>query len=269
MIKESRGSSWTDLVAWIEEIQSIRLRLELKTQGHVSRPVFRGHAQADWKLETTLERFMGTMEVNRYYHYAHAAKYEVSEISGRSWDILTPPEYATRCESMPAFGQFGLPAYDYLVYLRHHGFPSPLLDWSRSPFIAAFFAFRHAAVKHGDVAIYAYIEYAGEGRASTLQRPTIYQQGPYVQTHRRHYAQQCDYTICAQKVDSGWFYVPHEEAVANAGDGQDLLWRIVLPADLGRDVHRRLNDFGLNAFSLFGSEDALMESVAVKEMLLV
>jgi len=28
-----------------------------------------------------------------------------------------------------------------MTRLRHHGFPSPLLDWPQSPYIAAFFAF--------------------------------------------------------------------------------------------------------------------------------
>jgi hypothetical protein len=45
----------------------------------------------------------------------------------------------------------------YFARLRHCAFPSPLLDWSKSPYVAAYFAFARA--KHdGDVASFAYRE---------------------------------------------------------------------------------------------------------------
>ena len=47
---------------------------------------------------------------------------------------------------------------------------------------------------------------------------------------------------------------------------QDHLWKLTLPRAQRPRVLSLLNDFNLNAYSLFGSEDTLIETLAAAEI---
>jgi len=177
-----------------------------KAPFYVSPLIFRGHANASWELETTLERITKReIEAEEYYRTIRSVRPAVVTLTEKEWKI---PEDFDSQKIVP-------PGYEFMVYLRHHGFPPPLLDWTRSPFVAAFFAFRsREEPKDGEAAIYSYVEYGGHARSFIGNAPTVHGLGPYVVSHKRHYAQQCEYTICRKRVGSGYVYSSHAAAFA-------------------------------------------------------
>ena len=253
--------SWEEFEATISTFLAKWQKLKQeKPSGHVSTPLFRGHADASWKLETTLERFRGrTFSGTEYHRIIRKVRPAVVSLTEKPWKI--PIRFKP---NIP------IPGYAFMVYLRHHGFPSPLLDWTRSPFVAAFFAFRtQHTPQDGKVAIYAYVEWAGEGRLLGGGQPTIRGLGPYVVTHKRHYAQQCEYTICWKEINGNWEYASHEAAFTNTADDaidQGTLTKYTVPVSERAKALERLHRVNITAFSLFGSEESLMETLAHTEI---
>jgi hypothetical protein len=235
--------------------------------------LFRGVSDSRWKLSTTLERAGAeNMALHEYWRLLASIRPALETFSDRKWslgdmDSASPTiiEELLRDPQLLSLHRFpSADLYSYMVYLRHYGFPSPLLDWSSSPFVAAFFAFRHL----GDAAcrsIYVYCEMPKGMKVEKLEAPEIRPIGPYVRSHPRHFRQQSDYTICASYEQNVWRFRPYDSVFDRTGDEQDLLWKFTLPSTERTKVLRVLNYHNLNAYSLFDSEESLLETLWFKE----
>jgi hypothetical protein len=216
---------------------------------------FRGQADARWSLHTTLERRSQRItKVHAYLRLITEIKSAVEVFTGHDFTMPTAKEIEERCRQYDLFQWFLLDAITYMAHLRHGGFPSPLLDWTSSPFVAAYFAFSRAR-DADEVAVYAYRERPNNMKLEAGELPNIFSFGPRLKTHKRHFRQQSRYTACLQfQNNAEWSFVPHEKIYGQKNDRQqDLLWKMMLPAAERQKALRYFDKFNLNEFTLFDS----------------
>ncbi len=138
--------SWSDFADAIarlrEEYGSYAVDPGGEHEHEVTNPIlFRGQSNSDWTLDTTLERTIGErISISHYLQRADSVVNEIESFTVKDWQLPSWPDIREEIATVQDSLRAHLPCYDYLVYLRHHGFPSPLLDWSGSPYIAAYFA---------------------------------------------------------------------------------------------------------------------------------
>jgi hypothetical protein len=260
--------SWEEFEKESRRLVEERGKSEFKSEILLQHLLFRGQSDANWDLETTLERFSGNrIPVSGYYELIEKIRPEIETLTGRKWHIKSVPEYRKWLEAgNDFFNEF--PGYDYMVYLRHHGFPSPLLDWTRSPYVAALFAFSDFSVNADMVTIFVYQESTKGSKGYIRSFPHIYCRGQNVTSDKRHFLQKSEYTICCATEKDEWFYRSHEETFAAGSEGQDLLWKFNIPITEREKVLKRLDEYNLNRFSLFGSEESLLSTIATRELFL-
>lgn len=106
-------------------------------------------------------------------------------------------------------------------------------------------------------------------KGSVVGEPTIKPIGRYVKTHHRHFRQRSDFTICCE-VDQnyGWKFGSHQEVFDRHRPGQDFLWKFDLPSTERLPVLRELSDYNLTAYTLFNSDESLMETLWLREHVL-
>jgi LytS/YehU family sensor histidine kinase len=154
-----------------------------------------------------------------------------------------------------------------MIYLRHHQFPSPLLDWTKSPFIALFFAFNSISDAK-TVAVFAYQETKTGGKDWSDSQPSMAFINKSVRAHKRHHLQQSCYTVCLQEIDGHMYYVKHEQGLNRNDSNQDVITKYVLPVTLRKEVMGKLDLMNINEYSLFSEDESLVKSLANRVFLI-
>lgn len=121
--------------------------------------VYRGHASENWKLVSTLQRFIGQdVMLMKEYHAAllHVLSDEKIKSCKEVKGLIFPKSNPCIVGLMTGVKNHEddmREVFKFMIHCRHYGFPSPLLDWTKNPFIAVFFAASKIEVDE-DLAIY-------------------------------------------------------------------------------------------------------------------
>jgi len=231
--------NWTQYKGWIENV------IESKKDLY-----YRGQRDPSWKLQTTFHRFAADVGIDlpKYLstvipeiHHHVCAQY--NEI----FDMDDPNE----------FGSF-------LSLLQHHGFPTPLLDWTLSPYIATYFAFRDVNLKnpHGEhVKIFVFDYQAWQ---DSYQQPLdLKGLSPYVSVVRPHakhnprlIPQRGTYTVTniSDMED-------HLLRAQPKGESKIFLHTALLPVKETVKIMRDLNLMGINEMTLFPGMDGICKTL--------
>ena len=255
---------WHDFHDVIRELRTTRGREMLSDVVMPIEILYRGQADSTWELSTTLEREgYGGWSVLEYTELTYSVAPKIEIFAGRKWDMppLEPNHDEVRTGTRGALPR--VLNYPFWVYLRHHGFPSPLLDWSLSPYVAAYFAL-HEKVTAERAAVFAYIEHPRLGKVGGCRQPLISTFTNEVAAHPRHFLQQCRYSIATKSIGTLMSFCPHSEIFNEEREDQDLLFKIELPRQERLEALRELQLFNISHYNLFQGEDALVRQLAME-----
>lgn len=124
---QGQVKSWSQFKSHISEVSKFNF-------------VFRGQ-QKPWSLCTSFHRrsrFRMSVFTNKDVRQLHQ---RLSAITSHFFDLAVPDQNGA-----------------FFNLLQHHGYPTPLLDWSHSPYVAAFFAFRDLPIDYkGEEVVRIYV----------------------------------------------------------------------------------------------------------------
>ena len=264
-MKTVRLNSWGSFKNQINDLFADSAKRRIDTNRYVSTPIFRGHADSRWKLETTLEReFSEEMKLEYFYS---TLLYPTLNMLRGVIDLTQLSEPMRKVSDIP-FRDLArlLPSVEQMAWLRHHGAVSPLLDWTYSPYVAAYFAFSPPInSEKGNVAIFAFREYLGQGKGYQESKARIGVHGRWMPVHTRHIRQQSLYTVCVRSARGGPVFSSHERAELDRPFKQiefDAIIKFEIPAAERQIALEDLTRMNVTEYSLFETQDALIKTVS-------
>lgn len=229
-----RIESWSEFKDWVASVR--------RTIDAVS---FRGHGSSKFQLKTSLHR-AGLNRLDRFvFERLGEFRGHAEAVLNQKFDLKNGEDFST-----------------LLGLAQHHGLPTPLLDWTGSPYVAAFFAFSDAVQDEASRRDSTHVRIFALSRsflaANSPPRVTVSQITPYVawlqisaRMNPRLYAQRGQFLV-TNVADLESFLLSIEERM-----GQGLLRCVDIPISCASEALEDLEFMGLSAAGLFPGLDGV------------
>lgn len=239
-----------------------------KLAGYDHRWAFRGQASADWALKTSLERLLLSPVIE-------AERYMLTTFQRRAH------HYVRDCPELNDY-------VEWLALMQHHGTPTRLLDCTRSPYIALFFALEGQLDQNGTAAVWAInVEACKQSAINilapqntdptlSLGKPDTFK-GAFMREHENPGLplQLCVAPIQPFRmnerltIQQGLFLCPaqigssFEQNLSSMSPTGDMFEKHVFSATLRGDILSELNKMNINRASLFPGIDGFARSLGL------
>lgn len=241
-LSQSRPNQYAELMSW-EKFKSFVAKL---IRDKSDKFIFRGLASTKYRLNTSFHR-EHRYDLRRYEAEAcEQLLQHVNAISSHQYDRKKPADFGA-----------------LLSLAQHHGFPTPLLDWSKSPYIAAYFALVNRPkerAEEGNPRVYVFD--AKAWKRDTIQpahladpRPAITVGEFYAHNNPRHLPQQSVHTYTNIEDVEEWIRLMEKQK------DKRYLKIIDIPRSDCELAMRDLAYMGVTAASLFPGLDGVCRSL--------
>jgi FRG domain len=245
--------SWSDFFDFIDE--------EVFSPSNAAVPsfVWRGHRRSDWGLSTTLDRLFARLDL---------LTKGPATLERKSAEHLESFKFASR--GRRGLNPAKLPSEnDWWALGQHFGLATPLLDWTRSPFAAAYFAFEENASNTTESrVVYALNQTAVESKNDELRNGESFEQGrlpiiEFIDPMSDENPRLVSQGGCFTRAPIG---TPIEQWIANAFEASPtpVLLRVEIPNANRVPCLRALDRMNINHLSLFPDLSGASRSTNLK-----